>query len=126
MSTPLNRKNLATAVLLASGLAAGNAMAQLEEVVVTAQKREQSLQEIPIAVTAFDQSAIDARGIANVKDLAQFVPNTMIVESPAGTSGATIAIRGAVTINPAITWEPSVGMYLDGVFLGKNLGGIFD
>lgn len=121
-----SRKILPAAVMLASGLAAGNVMAQLEEVVVTAQKREQSLQDTPLAVTAFDKSAIDTQGIFNVKDLAQFVPNTMIVESPGGTTGATVAIRGAVTINPAITWEPTVGLYLDGVFLGKNLGGIFD
>lgn len=126
MSTLHNRKYLATAVLLASSFAAGSAMAQLEEVVVTAQKREQSLQDTPLAVTAFDQAAIDAQGISTVKDLALFVPNTMIVESPGGTTGATVAIRGATTINPAITWEPTVGMYLDGVFLGKNLGGIFE
>jgi iron complex outermembrane receptor protein len=126
MFTYRNRKLLPAAVLLASGLAASNVMAQLEEVIVTAQKREQSLQDTPISVTAFDTAAIDAQGIANIKDLASFVPNLQIVESPGGTSGATISIRGAVTINPAVTWEPTVGMYLDGVFLGKNLGGIFE
>ncbi len=120
------RKQLSAAVLLASGLAAGNAVAQLEEVIVTAQKREQSLQDTPIAITAFDQAAIEAQRITNVKDLALFAPNMQIAESPSGTSGATISIRGAQTINPAITWEPAVGMYLDGVFLGKNLGGIFE
>ncbi len=46
--------------------------------------------------------------------------------SPSSTTGATVAIRGAVTINPAPTWEPTVGMYVDGVFIGKVLGGIFD
>jgi len=121
-----NRKQLSVAVLLASGLAAGNALAQLEEVIVTAQKREQSLQDTPISITAFSEADIEAKRISNVKDLANFVPNVQIVESPGGTSGATIAIRGASTINPAITWEPTVGMYLDGVFLGKNLGGIFE
>jgi len=126
MSVNRSRKMLPLAVTLATGLAAGDALAQLEEVVVTAQKREQSLQDTPIAVTAFDEAAIDAQGISNVKDLALFVPNTMIVESPGGTTGATVAIRGATTINPAITWEPSVGLYLDGIFLGKNLGGIFE
>ncbi len=103
MSTSRTRKQLATAVALASTFAAGSAMAQLEEVVVTAQKREQSLQDIPIAVTAFDESAIDKQGIANVKDLGQFVPNTMVVESPGGTSGATISLRGAVTTSPRPT-----------------------
>ncbi len=54
------------------------------------------------------------------------VPNVKITRSPANTSAATIAIRGSATINPAITWEPTVGIYLDGVFIGKNVGGIFD
>ncbi|MCB1704006.1 MAG: TonB-dependent receptor [Halioglobus sp.] len=120
------RKSLSLAVLLASSAASSVAMAQLEEVVVTAQKREQSLQDVPIAVSTFNQVEIDTRRISNVKDLALFVPNMQITDSPSGTSGATIAIRGASTINPAVTWEPVVGMYLDGVFLGKNLGGIFE
>jgi iron complex outermembrane receptor protein len=126
MSNKFTRKHLPLAVLLATGLAAGNASAQLEEILVTAQKREQSLQDIPIAVTAFNKMEIDTRRIADVKDLALFVPNMQITNSPGGTSGATISMRGASTINPAITWEPVVGLYLDGVFLGKNLGGIFE
>jgi iron complex outermembrane receptor protein len=126
MKTMFARKSLATSVMLASSLLAGNVHAQIEEVIVTAQKREQSLQDTPIAITAFDRDAIDARGISTVRDLSLFAPNVQIVESPTGTSGATIAIRGSATINPAITWEPVVGLYLDGVFLGKNLGGIFD
>ncbi|MFK8048756.1 MAG: TonB-dependent receptor [Halioglobus sp.] len=126
MNKAFTRKSLPLAVLLASGLAATNTAAQLEEVLVTAQKREQSLQDTPIAITAFDKAAIDTRGISDIQDLARFAPNVQIAESPAGSSGVTIAIRGASTINPAITWEPVVGLYLDGVFLGKNLGGIFD
>lgn len=126
MSQKYTRKSLPLAVLLASCLAASNAMAQLEEILVTAQKREQSLQDIPIAVTAFNQMQIDTRRIVDVKDLALFVPNMQVADSPGGTSGATISIRGATTINPAITWEPTVGLYLDGVFLGKNLGGVFE
>ena len=120
------RAHLTTTLLLLCGLQAGNAAAQLEEVIVTAQKREQSLQDTPIAVTTFDEIAIDSRAINNVRDLALMAPNVQIAESPGGTSGATIAIRGSSTINPAITWEPVVGLYLDGVFLGKNLGGIFE
>ncbi len=126
MPQNFTRKTLPAAVILASSLAASSAIAQLEEVLVTAQKREQSLQDIPIAVTAFNQMELDTRRIADVKDLALFVPNMQITDSPGGTSGATISIRGASTINPAITWEPVVGLYLDGVFLGKNLGGIFE
>ena len=76
------RKSLSLAVLLASSAASSVAMAQLEEVVVTAQKREQSLQDVPIAVSTFNQVEIDTRRISNVKDLALFVPNMQITDSP--------------------------------------------
>ncbi len=126
MSKHAVRKHLPMAVLLASGLAAGPAHAQLEEVIVTAQKREQSLQDTPISISAFNPELIDQLGISDIADISDYVPNALVEPSPAGTAGATVAIRGSVTINPAITWEPTVGLYLDGVFIGKNLGGIFD
>jgi len=124
----LNRCKLTLAVALVNGILAPSAMAipALEEIVVTAQKREQSLQDTPIAISAFDAAAIEQQGISDVADIGQFTPNVQIAETPAGSTGATIGIRGSVTFNPAIYWEPTVGIYLDGVFLGKNLGGIFD
>ena len=91
----------------------------LEEVAVTAQKKEENLQETPIAITAITESAIDDLDIANVVDLAGMAPNVHIINTPSNNTAATIAMRGGVTINPAITWEPTVGMYLDGVYLGK-------
>jgi len=116
---------LATAVLAALAPAALGA-ATLEEVVVTAQKREQSVQKIPIAVTAIDQASIERRRIQNVTDISSYSPNVDIVDSPTNTTSATIAIRGASQINPAITWENSVALYLDNVFIGKNIGAIFE
>jgi len=114
------------AAILASFGAQALAQGALEEVVVTAQKREQSLQDAPIAITAFSSEALEQQGISDVRDISGFVPNVQINPSPGGSTGATVAIRGSVTINPAVTWEPTVGMYLDGAFIGKNLGGIFD
>ena len=98
----------------------------LEEVVVTAQKKEENLQDTPIAITAITASTIDDLDIANVVDLAGMAPNVHIINTPSNNTAATIAIRGGVTTNPAITWEPTVGMYLDGVYLGKGQGSIFD
>ena len=98
----------------------------LEEVVVTAQKKEENLQDTPIAITAITASTIDDLDIANVVDLAGMAPNVHIINTPSNNTAATIAIRGGSTTNPAITWEPTVGMYLDGVYLGKGQGSIFD
>ena len=98
----------------------------LEEVVVTAQKKEENLQDTPIAITAITESTIDDLNLANVVDLAGMAPNVHIINTPSNNTAATIAMRGGVTINPAITWEPTVGMYLDGVYIGKGQGSIFD
>lgn len=126
MKMPHPRNLLSTAVLVAATGAPLSHAAVLEEIVVTAQKREQSMQDIPVAVTAMDAAAIESRRISQVTDISLFAPNVEIVDSPTNTTAATIAIRGASQINPALTWESSVGIYLDGVFIGKNLGSIFD
>ena len=102
------------------------ATGMLEEVVVTAQKKEENLQDTPIAITALTESTIDDLDLANIVDLANLAPNVHIINTPSNNTAATIAIRGGSTTNPAITWEPTVGMYLDGVYLGKGQGSIFD
>ncbi|ARD46744.1 TonB-dependent receptor [Colwellia sp. PAMC 21821] len=98
----------------------------LEVIEVTAQKRVQNLQELPTAVSVFNAQALADKGITDVEDLSVYTPNMQISETPGGSTGATIAIRGSVTINPAITWEPTTGVYIDGVFVSKNVGGLFD
>lgn len=98
----------------------------LEVIEVTAQKRVQNLQELPTAVTVFNSDSIRDKGITDVEDLSIYTPNMQISETPGGSTGSTIAIRGSVTINPAVTWEPTTGVYVDGVFVSKNVGGLFD
>ncbi|WP_062263810.1 TonB-dependent receptor [Endozoicomonas arenosclerae] len=127
MPTTLFRSPLALALSIA--LYGGQLYAEtraLEEVIVTAQKREQNLQDTPIAISAFNVSAIEEQGIEDISDISQYLPNVEIAPSPGGNTGATISIRGLVTGNPAVTWEPSVGIYVDGVFVAKNVGGLFD
>src|SRR5690625_4963393 len=122
---PLRRALLPLAILAATpALAQSSGM--LEEVVVTAQKRAQSLQDTPIAITAFGSSELEQRRIRNIGDLAAMAPNVKIAPMPSNTAKATISIRGAVTSNPAITWEPTVGIYLDGIFVGKYSGNVFN
>ncbi|HAN29467.1 MAG TPA: TonB-dependent receptor, partial [Haliea salexigens] len=92
-------------LLVAAYLSAGSAslMAQgLEEVVVTAQKREQTLQDAPISIAAFNADQLEQKGVNTIDDLGTSVPNVKITRSPSNISAATIAIRGSATINPAI------------------------
>mgnify|MGYP001258737116 FL=1 len=100
--------------------------AQLEEVVVTAQKTEESLQDTPIAVTAITEGTIQDLNITSARDMQGIAPNVMLLPAPANNTAASLAIRGGVAMNPAITWEPSVGTYVDGVYMGKTQGGMWD
>ena len=121
--------SIATRSTLAMALAAlplyGSAQA-LEEVIVTAQKRMQSLQDTPISIAVFTDDQIEQRGISNIGDLAASIPNVKITPTPSNTASSTIAIRGSVTYNPAISWEPTVGVYIDNVYVAKNTGSAFD
>jgi iron complex outermembrane receptor protein len=98
----------------------------LETVVVTAQKREQNLQDVPIAISAFTTDQLEQRGIDNVHDLNALAPGLQIEAAPSNSTISQISIRGNTTINPAIYWDPAVGIYLDGVYIGKAQGSIFD
>lgn len=96
------------------------------EIVVTAQKREENIQDVPIAISAVTSEFLESRGITSIDALGSVAPNVKIERAPSNKTAAQIAIRGSVTINPAITWEPAVGLYLDGVYVAKVQGAIFD
>ena len=84
----------------------------LEEVIVTAQKRVQSLADVPISVAAVSGEAITNRGIDNLANLSTSVPNVYISESQIDS---TIQIRGVFT-GANKGFEQSVAMYVDGVY----------
>lgn len=101
----------------------------LEEVVVTAQKREQNLQEVPLPVTAFTAADIERRNFTNIAQLAEFTPNVIFdtTTSVSGlSSGAAIFIRGIGQLDFALTTDPGVGTYVDGVYASRSVGGVID
>ncbi|MEY2972428.1 MAG: TonB-dependent receptor [Gammaproteobacteria bacterium] len=98
----------------------------IEEVVVTASKKEESLQEAPIAITALTESTIEDLNITSLTDVQSMSPNVHILRAPSNNTSSTITIRGNGTMNPAITWENAVAMYVDGVYVGKTQGSLFD
>ncbi|MCZ8170694.1 MAG: TonB-dependent receptor, partial [Brevundimonas sp.] len=96
------------------------------DIVVTAQKRSENLQDVPIAISAVGSEYLESRGVDSIDKLGTIAPNVKIERAPASKTISQISIRGSVTINPAITWEPAVGLYLDGVYIAKAQGSIFD
>ncbi|HEY7775048.1 MAG TPA: TonB-dependent receptor plug domain-containing protein, partial [Kineobactrum sp.] len=88
----------------------------LEEVIVTAQKRAQSLQDVPISVSAIQGSKIQSAGIPNMQALSDYVPNLYIAAASVNTN---IYMRGVGSGNNQ-GFEQSVGMYIDGVYMGRG------
>jgi iron complex outermembrane receptor protein len=97
----------------------------LEEVIVTATKRSESLQEVPVAVTAFTAETIQEAGINNAADLAIMTPS-LTVSANTNPFNARLSIRGIGTSQNDPALEPSVGLFVDGVFMGRTGLGMSD
>jgi len=128
----LNRILVASAMALSSLCCADAAWGQEStadrerpsyEVVVTARKREEKLIDTPASVTAISGDALSDLNVENLADVGKYVPNLNIARYGIGnTAQAAIFIRGIGLQDHLITTDPSVGVYLDGVYLGRQLG----
>ena len=123
---------LHTAVILAAMLpgahpvSAQEGVLAIEEVVVTARRREENLQEVPVSVTTFSSAEIAALGITDVTQLTQLTPNLIVQPNTGGDDGVLICMRGLCRTDFTITEDPMVGIYMDGVYVGKSVGSLFD
>src|SRR5208282_2603380 len=94
---------------------------QLGEIVVTATRRAESLQDVPISVTAVTAAELVNQQIVDVTDLAKIVPGMQV--KPALTpEEITVTVRGVSTLIPSINQDPGVGIYIDGVYNVVNAG----
>jgi iron complex outermembrane recepter protein len=98
----------------------------LEEVIVTAEKREESLQDVPISIVAFSQETLEKLGVTDIKDLAAKVPNVMINEFTGSSTTVRLFIRGVGQNDVQVTQDPSVALYMDGVYIGSSVGTAFE
>ncbi len=126
----------AIAAALALPMSVGVALAQnagavaqapggLEEVVVTARKREERMQDVPIAVSALSQTEVEHSFARDLKDIASMSPNLVIDDTAQGPGGvAAITIRGIGVADVEKSFDPAIGVVIDGVFIGSNTGGI--
>ncbi len=132
-----NIKRISTALLCSTMLgslytpafSASGMMAALEEVVVTARRRTESLQSTPVSVTAFTANELAARQIHNISQIAESTPN-LVFDSSAPISGsksaASIFIRGIGQTDFTLVTDPGVGLYVDGVYVARSVGGVLD
>lgn len=132
----------AVALIAAAGLYAPQALAQnandngkdkskdsssVAEVVVTAQFRQQNLQQTPLSITAVNAAMLDARGETKITDVAAEAPNVQLEPNPAGGGNSMKAyIRGVGQSDQDPALDPGVGIYVDDVNFGTVTGSIFD
>lgn len=95
------------------------------DIVVTARRRAENLQDVPVAITALTGAMLQERNITDVTALDGIAPNVKVVESNSNTT-TYIQIRGSVTTNPNPGYEPAAAMYIDGVYIGKAVGSTID
>lgn len=116
---------LSAALLISSNIAS----AQLEEIVVTARKTAEDIQDVPISISAFSGDAIEELGVEDLADVAKFAPNVSFDGAAAvsGSSiGSTVFIRGIGQTDFTLNSDPGVGIYIDGVYVARSIGGLLD
>jgi iron complex outermembrane receptor protein len=96
-------------------------------IVVTAQRREERLIDVPISVSAVSELALDRAQVRTVTDIGSVVPNLQINETIGNTFGPLITLRGlSPSADTSLARDQPVGLYLDGVPIGKSTGAAFD
>jgi len=98
----------------------------LEEIIVTAQKREQSVQDVPIAVTALTGETLVANRVSTVTDLTGLAPGVTVRPAAGGSQIPSFTVRGAVSYGVVPGSDKQVSIYLDGVYISSPRGSIFD
>ncbi|WP_197420699.1 TonB-dependent receptor plug domain-containing protein, partial [Sphingomonas sp. CCH5-D11] len=120
-ATPSSEAQVGTDVATTTSAAAEERSPQAEtgDIIVTAQKREQRLQDVPIVVSVLNQQQLEAAGVRDVKDLQTITPGLNVTSStsPAQTS---IRIRGVGTVGDNPGLESSVGTIVDGVYRARS------
>lgn len=118
---------LAATSVQAQEAAPSEAFNGIEEIVVTAQRRETRLQDTPVSITALGTEALVERGVTNLGQMTNFAPNLEIHQTnrPAGGGSAFAAyIRGVGTGDFQFPTDPGVGVYVDDVYLARSVGGL--
>lgn len=95
---------------------------QLEEVIITAQRREESLQDAPISVMALGAEQLENEGISSLEDIQASAPNLQISPFPTNSSTLNMFIRGVGAAESQVSNDSPVSVYLDGVYIARNTG----
>ena len=129
ISTKLALASITSAIALAanptSAFAQDEAAAEEEQrgvndIIVTAQRREQSVQDVPIAISAFNQEVLEERGITSALDVAQYVPNLVGLNNTGLGTANSYYLRGIGNTESIATFDPPIGTYVDDIYISRQ------
>ena len=98
----------------------------LEEIIVTARKREETAQSVPIPISALSEAQMEARNITDIQDIERITPNLDFEYSSVNNNNTQVFLRGIGQVNWSTTQDPKIGIYIDGVYLSRPQGGLID
>ena len=113
---------VAVAALMAPELARAQDAASLDDVIVTAQRREQALQDVPITISVVTSDTLEALAADDIGDISAFVPGLSVSNS--SPTQARYNIRGVSTSDFGVGTDPAVGVYVDGVYAARSGAGL--
>jgi len=123
--TPILQKTLiasAIAMAVSTPAIAQDRATALEEVIVTAQKRSESLQDTPISISAFNKDALEAIGITEANQIGAYSPNVQMTKPPGSNDNISFSIRGLGSGASDVMDEGTVAIYMDGVLIPRGAG----
>ena len=131
-NSPLRVAAMAASSALA--LSGGSAFAQtaptaetgVSDIVVTAQKREERLQDVPIAITAITSTDLENKQVSNLSDIRDLVPNLYIEQALTGTTTPKMYLRGLGVVNQVFSFDTPIGIYFDDVYISRVTGALVD
>ena len=97
-----------------------------DEVVVTARKREETAQSVPIPISALGGDRLEARNITEIADVTKLTPNLNFAAQGINSTVTNVFLRGIGQSNWSETQDPKIGIYIDGVYLSRPQGGMVD
>lgn len=99
---------------------------ELERITVKAQYKDEDMQTVPIAITALSEEDIELRNMSSAIDINETVPNINIAKNTGASSGMKVFLRGIGEDESRVGADPAIGIYIDGVYIGRQTGALLD
>ena len=98
----------------------------IEEIVVTSRRREESAQTVPVAISAYTENDLVSKNISTIDDVDNIAPNFSFFQNGSIGNASSVGIRGVGNSFSSSLREPSVGIYVDGAYISRQQGNLFD